>query len=140
MTIVPLSLEPQSLVPDSVGTTSSAVAPGVSTTLTLRPRSDFVETELVRDLTRRGLDFLTAGYPVHFRGPAGTGKTTLALHVAAQLGRPVILVTGDNELGSADLVGSQRGYHYRKVVDHFIHNECRMRLGGSQRRRQAHAL
>ncbi|MFD2030706.1 hypothetical protein ACFSKM_11205 [Ancylobacter dichloromethanicus] len=52
--------------------------------LTPRPRNGFVETEQVRDLTRRGLGFLKAGYPLHFRGPAGTGKTTLALHVAAR--------------------------------------------------------
>lgn len=101
-------------------------------TLTPRPRTGFVETDQVRDLTRRGLAFLNAGYPLHFRGPAGTGKTTLALHVAAQLGRPVIIITGDNELGTADLVGSQRGYHYRKVVDQFIHNVTKLEETANQ--------
>ncbi|MQT14773.1 gas vesicle protein GvpN [Segnochrobactrum spirostomi] len=104
-----------------------------STTLVPKPRADFVETEQVRELTRRGLGFLKAGYSLHFRGPAGTGKTTLALHVAAQLGRPVIVVTGDNELGTADLVGSQRGYHYRKVVDQFIHNVTKFEETANQR-------
>ncbi len=104
-----------------------------STTLVPKPRADFVETDQVRELTRRGLGFLKAGYSLHFRGPAGTGKTTLALHVAAQLGRPVIVVTGDNELGTADLVGSQRGYHYRKVVDQFIHNVTKFEETANQR-------
>lgn len=106
--------------------------PASPATLTPRPRADFVETAQVKDLTRRGLGFLRAGYPLHFRGPAGTGKTTLALHVAAQLGRPVIVITGDNELGTADLVGSQRGYHYRKVVDQFIHNVTKLEETANQ--------
>ena len=63
-----------------------------------------------------------AGYPVHFSGPAGTGKTTLALHIAALLGRPVILIHGDDEFGSSDLVGGQLGYRTTKVIDNFIHS------------------
>ena len=98
-----------------------------------RARADFVETDAVKSLTRRGLGFLNAGYPLHLRGPAGTGKTTLALHVAAQLGRPVIMMSGDNELNTSDLVGSQRGFHYRKVVDQFIHNVTKLEETSQQR-------
>lgn len=90
-------------------------------TLAVRPRDDFVETPSVRDLRDRALGYLAAGFPVHFRGPAGTGKTTLALHVAAQLGRPVMLMVGDQEFQTSDLIGGQDGYSYRKVVDRFIH-------------------
>jgi nitric oxide reductase NorQ protein len=89
--------------------------------LSVRPRSDFVETPAIQELTNRALSYLNAGFPVHFRGPAGTGKTTLGLHVAAQLGRPVVLITGDEEFSTSDLIGGQNGYHYRKVVDRFIH-------------------
>ncbi|MEK7860775.1 MAG: gas vesicle protein GvpN [Chloroflexota bacterium] len=100
---------------------STSAASEPVTVLSVRPRPDFVETPAVRDLTDRALAYLAAGFPVHFRGPAGTGKTTLALHVAARLGRPVMLVAGDEEFATSDLVGGQHGYHYRKVVDRFIH-------------------
>lgn len=88
--------------------------------LTLQPRPDFVETPNIGKLTERALDYLGAGFPVHFRGPTGTGKTTLALNVAAQLGRPVMLIAGDDEFGTSDLVGGSHGYRYRKVFDNFI--------------------
>ena len=48
------------------------------------------------------------------------GKTTMALHVAHRLGLPVMLMVGDDEFGSSDLVGSQAGYRRRRVVDNFI--------------------
>ncbi len=78
--------------------------------LSLKQKPDFVETPAVRSLTERASSYLGAGYPIHFSGPAGTGKTTLAMHVAAQLGRPVALIHGDDEYGSSDLVGGQLGY------------------------------
>jgi nitric oxide reductase NorQ protein len=82
----------------------------------------FVETEFVQNLTRRALAYLEVGYPVHFAGPAGTGKTTLAFHVAAQLGRPVALIHGDDEFGSSDLVGRHSGYRKQRLMDNYIHS------------------
>jgi nitric oxide reductase NorQ protein len=84
--------------------------------------SEFVSTCYIQDLTERALAYLEVGYPVHFAGPAGTGKTTLAFHVAAQLGRPVILIHGDDEFGSSDLVGRHAGYRKQKLIDNFIHS------------------
>ncbi len=95
-------------------------APRVPDVVTVRPRPGFVLTPSLEELASRALGYLDTGFPIHFRGPAGTGKTTLALHVANQLGRPVLLVTGDEALTSADLIGGQHGYRYRKVVDRFI--------------------
>lgn len=103
------------------------------TVLDFKPRADFVETPAIRELSARALVYLEAGFPVHFRGPAGTGKTTLALHVASQLGRPVMFITGDEEFGTSDLVGGQNGYRYRKVVDRFIHTVLKYEEDASQR-------
>jgi nitric oxide reductase NorQ protein len=101
--------------------------------LSVRPRSDFVETTSVMQLKERAMAYLDAGFPVHFRGPAGTGKTTLAMHVAAQRGRPVMLVCGDEEFTTTDLVGGQHGYSYRKVVDRYIHSVLRYEEDATQR-------
>jgi nitric oxide reductase NorQ protein len=106
---------------------------GAPTALSVRPRPDFVETPTIRELAERALAYLAAGFPVHFRGPAGTGKTTLALHVAAQLGRPVMLVAGDEEFATSDLIGGQYGYRYRKVVDRFIHTVLKYEEDATQR-------
>ncbi len=101
--------------------------------LLLQPHADFVETPAVHELSGRALGYLHAGFPIHFRGPAGTGKTTLALHVAAQLGRPVMLISGDEEFTTGDLIGNQNGYHYKKVVDSFVHNVVKYEEDASQR-------
>jgi nitric oxide reductase NorQ protein len=86
------------------------------------PSREFVNTSYVQELTDRALAYLAVGYPVHFAGPAGTGKTTLAFHVAAQLGQPVILIHGDDEFGSSDLVGRHSGYRKQRLIDNFIHS------------------
>jgi len=93
------------------------------TTTVLEPRSlpNFVETPQVKEVTERALAYIAAGFPMHFRGISGTGKTTLAMHVASKIGRPVMMIHGDEEFSSSDLVGGEYGYSSRKVVDNFIH-------------------
>jgi len=93
----------------------------------VRPEAgpEFVATPYVQDLSQRALAYLEVGYPVHFAGPAGTGKTTLVFHVAAQRGRPVVLIHGDDEFGSSDLVGRHSGYHKQRLVDNYIHSVLR---------------
>ena len=114
-------------------TTARTEVEGAPAALSVRPRPDFVETPTVQDVTQRALAYLAAGFPVHFRGPAGTGKTTLALHVGAQLGRPVMLIAGDEEFATSDLIGGQYGYRYRKVVDRFIHSVLKYEEDAIQR-------
>jgi gas vesicle protein GvpN len=91
-----------------------------ATVLNVQPGADFVETPYIRDLTNRSLDYIKVGFPVNFSGPTGVGKTTLALHVAAQLGRPTVLICGDHEFNSSDLVGGLYGYRKKYLKDNFI--------------------
>lgn len=90
--------------------------------ISTKQREDFVETAQVKDLTERALGYLEAGLGVNFEGASGTGKTTLALHVATKLGRPMVLIAGDNEFGSSNLLGANNGFRRRKVVDNYIHS------------------
>jgi len=94
----------------------------ITTLIEPSPQEGFVETRFIKDITNRALNYLRAGFPVHFRGRAGTGKTTLAMHLASKIGRPVVLIHGDEEFTTADLVGGEYGYRIRKVVDNFIHS------------------
>lgn len=92
----------------------------MTTVLEPNPLPDFVETKYTKDITRRALSYIKAGFPVHFRGPSGTGKTTLAMHVASRIGRPVVMIHGDEEFTTSSLVGGEYGYRIRKVVDRFV--------------------
>ncbi len=94
----------------------------LTTVLEPRPLSNFVETPQVEAITERAVAYVSAGFPIHFRGVSGTGKTTLAMHVASKIGRPVVMIHGDEEFSSSDLVGGEYGYRIRKVVDNFIHS------------------
>jgi nitric oxide reductase NorQ protein len=88
----------------------------------LRPREDLFEDQMLASLQSRSLAYLRAGVPIHLCGPAGTGKTTLAIQIAALLGRPAILLTGDARFTSGHLTGRETGQRTKQVVDRFIHS------------------
>lgn len=93
-----------------------------ATVLRLEPGKDFVVTPVIESICRRCLAYLEAGYPVHLSGQAGTGKTTLAMHLAGLLGRPVMIIYGDEEFGSSDLLGNDKGIVSRRLVDNYVHS------------------
>jgi len=99
--------------------TKKGIEPTV-TVISPKPNNGFVRTHVIDSLTKRSLKYLNEGYPVHLSGPTGCGKTTLAMHVANQLDRPVILINGDEEYSTSSLVGGDQGYRKRMVVDRFV--------------------
>jgi len=87
-----------------------------------KEQPSFIQTPYVKDIVDRSILYLKAGYPIHFCGASGTGKTSLAMYVAGQMGRPLIIIHGDEEFVTSDLVGGEFGYRRKKVVDNFIHS------------------
>ena len=81
---------------------------------------EFVATDYVQGITDRALSYLRLGYALHLSGPAGTGKTTLALHIASQLGQPCTMLHGDDAFVSSDLVGKESGFKRTSIRDNYI--------------------
>jgi len=100
----------------------ATVTEGLATLLEPRALPGFVETPFIEDIVQRAMTYVAAGFPIHFRGASGTGKTTMAMHVAGKLGRPVVVIHGDEESSTSDLVGGEYGYRMKKVIDNFIHS------------------
>lgn len=109
------------------------VMEALTTVLEPHPQRNFVETPFVRGILERAMTYLAAGFPIHFRGASGTGKTTLAFHVAANIGRPVVMIHGDEEFSTSDLVGGEYGYRTRKVIDNFVHSVLKTEEDESRR-------
>ena len=99
---------------------------GLSTLLEPAIDPGFVVTPHVADLVEHALAYLEADLPVHFCGPAGTGKTALALHVAAKLKRPIVLIHGDDEFKTPDLVGAEYGFRLKRLRDQYIHSVTKL--------------
>ena len=88
----------------------------------LEPGRGFVITPFIESICQRCLAYIAAGYPVHLSGSAGTGKTTLAMHIAGLLGRPVMIIYGDEEFGSSDLLGGDKGFVSNRLIDNYVHS------------------
>ncbi len=80
----------------------------------------FFENEEIASLLKRGLFYARVGIPLHFRGAAGQGKTSLALEVAQRIGRPVTVMTGHDWLSAEDMIGKEVGQSTSTVVDRYV--------------------
>ncbi|MEM9761120.1 MAG: AAA family ATPase [Pseudomonadota bacterium] len=82
----------------------------------------FLEDAAIASLAARAEAYIAAGLAVHLHGPAGAGKTTLALELARRHQRPVVFVAGDRALRSCDLLGRETGEELRHTRDRFVHS------------------
>ena len=82
----------------------------------------FIETEQVRKLKDRVKLWVKTGFPPHIVGPTGCGKTTLAMQVAKELGRPTVWINGDDQMTTTDLIGGYSEMEAESLRDKYIHN------------------
>lgn len=85
-----------------------------------KQQDSIVITSLIQDILERAKIYLKAGLAVHLTGPAGVGKTTLALKITRDLTESYYLIQGDETFTRNDLVGGLFGYYQKVVEDNFI--------------------
>ncbi len=85
-----------------------------------------VESPELKSATTRALAHLSANSAVHLSGPVASGKTVVALHLAAALGRPVILMQGEPRIGRSEILGRELPGRRTQDTDQFIHSILRM--------------
>ncbi len=90
--------------------------------ITLVYNNAFTLTSYIEEITNRALLYLYSGYPVHLKGPAGTGKTVMAMYIAQLIGKPVTMVFGNDAVETADIVGSDYGFRKKMIEDNYIHS------------------
>ena len=83
---------------------------------------NFVETKQVRKLMNKVMRWIKIRYPPHIVGPTGCGKTTLALAVAKDIGRPTLWINGDDQMTTSDLIGGYSEIETSSLRDRFVHN------------------
>ncbi len=80
----------------------------------------FFEDAAIGSILQRSSFYARTGVPVHFRGPAGQGKTSLAIAVARRLGRPIAMMTAHEWMTADDMIGKEVGTTNASVVDKYV--------------------
>ena len=86
----------------------------MNTVLTSPPPQLCIDPPLSNELLAELCDTCSRGYSIHLKGPSGTGKTTLALHLADLLARPIMLLFGDDEFKNIRSDRQSVGLHPQK--------------------------
>jgi nitric oxide reductase NorQ protein len=80
----------------------------------------FVTTPSIQEVLEKAKIYVKSGLAIHLTGPAGVGKTTLALKIARDLNSLYYFIQGDETFTRNDLVGGLYGYYQKVVEDNFI--------------------
>ena len=86
----------------------------------LSRKDTFHSSPALKTLLRKATEFVRAGVTINLAGSAGLGKTTLALRIAEDIGRPVAFMTGNQWLTTRDFVGREVGQTERTVIDKYV--------------------
>lgn len=81
---------------------------------------EFVETPYLKNIIDRCIGYLKVGIPVELRGVAGTGKTSLALLIAQKFENPIVLIYGNDEFATGNLMGNFLGLKRNWLYDNYI--------------------
>jgi len=81
---------------------------------------NYVVTDYIKSIESRGLLYLNNGFPIHLRGSAGAGKTSLAFHIARKLGKPIVFICGSEQINDDNLIGGYSGLKRYFAEDNFI--------------------
>jgi nitric oxide reductase NorQ protein len=81
---------------------------------------NFVASDFIMKTTERAISYLNSGFPVHLRGAAGVGKTSLAFFIANKIGRPIIFISGSEEVNDSNLIGGFFGIKTSFLEDNYI--------------------
>lgn len=91
-----------------------------SKTVHIRIGNDYIVTDYIKNTADKAIIYLKNKFPVHLRGAAGTGKTSLAFYIAEKIGRPVLFLCGSEEVNTANLIGGYFGAKSYFVEDNYI--------------------
>lgn len=83
---------------------------------------DFIVTPYIKKIILLTSNYLLSGYPVHFTGPTGIGKTSIAYYTAKELKKPITIIRGHDNLTVFDLIGRTDGYRKIEHTDNYIHS------------------
>ncbi|MCL7745807.1 gas vesicle protein GvpN [Halalkalibacter alkaliphilus] len=75
----------------------------------------------LESIVNRATVYIQAGFPIHFIGPTGVGKTALAFYITKKLNRPYTFIQGNAELTNSDFLGGVTGFTKKKLIDNYIH-------------------
>jgi gas vesicle protein GvpN len=91
-----------------------------SKTFDIDINSNYVATDYIKKTAEKALIYIKNGFPVHLRGAAGVGKTSLAFYIATLIGRPVLFLCGSEEVDTKSLIGGFYGVRSSFLEDNYI--------------------